>query len=60
MLNGTYVERAPGTGRIKFGTESNAGLGFKDDFRNWMNLPCSCWFQTRRSDRAGWVVHIKE
>jgi polygalacturonase len=26
MLNGTYIERAPGTGRIKFGTESNAGF----------------------------------
>jgi polygalacturonase len=26
MLNGTYMERAPGTGRIKFGTESNAGF----------------------------------
>lgn len=26
MLAGTYIERAPGTGRIKFGTESNAGF----------------------------------
>jgi len=26
MLNATYIERAPGTGRIKFGTESNAGF----------------------------------
>jgi len=26
MLNGTYMERNPGTGRIKFGTESNAGF----------------------------------
>ena len=26
MLNGTYIERQPGTGRIKFGTESNAGF----------------------------------
>jgi polygalacturonase len=26
MLNGTYLERNPGTGRIKFGTESNAGF----------------------------------
>ena len=26
MLNGTYMERGPGTGRIKFGTESNAGF----------------------------------
>jgi hypothetical protein len=26
MLNGTYVERNPGTGRIKFGTESNSGF----------------------------------
>jgi polygalacturonase len=26
MLDATYVERAPGTGRIKFGTESNGGF----------------------------------
>jgi polygalacturonase len=26
MLNATYVERNPGTGRIKFGTESNGGF----------------------------------
>jgi hypothetical protein len=26
MLDGTYLERAPGTGRIKFGTESNGGF----------------------------------
>jgi polygalacturonase len=26
MLDATYIERAPGTGRIKFGTESNGGF----------------------------------
>lgn len=26
MLDATYMERAPGTGRIKFGTESNGGF----------------------------------